>query len=225
MFLRKGVLKICSKFRGEHPCRSAISVKLQRNFTEIGLRHGCSPVRLLHILRTPFPRNTSGWLLLFIVKMVIIYISRWKILRSLHIILWNLSMAHIPLWLNVWQAEWSSDVLFACPFLDGIEHNWWTISLVNCQIKPILMLANVLCRLGRDGALNNWPCCDVKILNIATVRELLWKHSQIIKFWVKKHQSWGFYAVILKLLIIWNWHYQMENLQSSPWWPTWSFII
>ena len=54
---------------------------------------------------------------------------------------------------------------------------------------------------------------------------MLWKHSQIIKFWVKKHQSWGFYAVILKLLIIWNWHYQMENLQSSPWWPTWSFII
>ena len=31
-FLRKGVLKICSKFTGEIPCRSAISVKLQSNF-------------------------------------------------------------------------------------------------------------------------------------------------------------------------------------------------
>ena len=28
------------------------------------LRHGCSPVNLLHIFRTPFPRNTCGWLLL-----------------------------------------------------------------------------------------------------------------------------------------------------------------
>ena len=28
------------------------------------LRHGCSPVNLLHIFRTPFSKNTSGWLLL-----------------------------------------------------------------------------------------------------------------------------------------------------------------
>ena len=33
------------------------------NFIEITLRPECSPVNLLHILRTPFPRNTSGWLL------------------------------------------------------------------------------------------------------------------------------------------------------------------
>ena len=34
------------------------------NFIEITLRYGCSPVNLLHIFRTLFPRNTSGWLLL-----------------------------------------------------------------------------------------------------------------------------------------------------------------
>ena len=62
-FLGKGVLKICSKFTGEHPCRSAISIKLRRNFIDIALLHGCSPVTLLHIFRTPFPRNTAGWLL------------------------------------------------------------------------------------------------------------------------------------------------------------------
>ena len=28
VFLRKGVLKICNKFTGEHPCRSVISIKL-----------------------------------------------------------------------------------------------------------------------------------------------------------------------------------------------------
>ena len=64
MFLGKAVLKICSKFTGEHPCRSAILVKLQSNFIEITLRYGCSPVNLLHIFRTPFPRNTSERLLL-----------------------------------------------------------------------------------------------------------------------------------------------------------------
>ena len=64
VFLGKGVLKICSKFTGEHPCRNAISINLQSNFIEIALRHVCSPVNLQHIFRTPFPRNTSGWLLL-----------------------------------------------------------------------------------------------------------------------------------------------------------------
>ena len=66
VFLRKGVLKICSKFTGEPPYRSAISIKLQSNFIEIALRHGYSPVNLLHIFRTLFPGNTSGWLLLYI---------------------------------------------------------------------------------------------------------------------------------------------------------------
>ena len=57
---------VCSKFTGEHPCRSVISIKLQNNFIEITLRHGCSPVNLLHVVRAPFPKNTPGGLLLFI---------------------------------------------------------------------------------------------------------------------------------------------------------------
>ena len=64
LFSRKGVLKICSKFTGEHSCRNAISIKLESNFIDIALRHGCSPVNLLLVFRTPFPRNTPGWLLL-----------------------------------------------------------------------------------------------------------------------------------------------------------------
>ena len=35
---------------------------------EITLRHGCSPVNLLYIFRTPFIKNTSGWLLLTLVN-------------------------------------------------------------------------------------------------------------------------------------------------------------
>ena len=59
-FLEKSALKISSKFAGEHACRSMISLKLVWNFIEIALQHGCSPVNLLHIFRTPFPRNFSA---------------------------------------------------------------------------------------------------------------------------------------------------------------------
>ena len=51
VFLEKSVLKICSKFIGEHPFRSVISIKLLCIFIEITLRHECSPVNLLHILK------------------------------------------------------------------------------------------------------------------------------------------------------------------------------
>ena len=58
VFLGKGVLKKCSKFTGEHPCRSAISIKSLCNFTGMALRHRCSPGNLLHIFRTPFYKRT-----------------------------------------------------------------------------------------------------------------------------------------------------------------------
>ena len=63
VFSVKGLLKICSKSTGEHPCRSAISIKLHSNFIEITFRHGYSPVNLLHIFRAPFLKNTFGQLL------------------------------------------------------------------------------------------------------------------------------------------------------------------
>ena len=67
----RGVLKIWSKFKGEHPCQSLSSIKLLWNFIEITLRHGWSPINLLHIFRTPFTKITSGWLLLENVESVI----------------------------------------------------------------------------------------------------------------------------------------------------------
>ena len=38
--------------------------KVTKQNIEITLRYGCSPVNLLHIFRTPFPKNTSEGLLL-----------------------------------------------------------------------------------------------------------------------------------------------------------------
>ena len=60
LFLGKYVLKIYSKFTGEHPCQSMISKKLQSNFVEITLSHGCFPVNLLHIFRTPLKISLDG---------------------------------------------------------------------------------------------------------------------------------------------------------------------
>ena len=57
VFLRKGVLKLCSKFTGEHPCRSVISI-------EITFLRGCSHVNLPHIFRTPFPKKITRGVLL-----------------------------------------------------------------------------------------------------------------------------------------------------------------
>ena len=59
--------KMYSKFTGEPPCLSVVLIKLLWNFIEITLWHGCSPVNLLHIFRTSFPKNTFGWLLLKII--------------------------------------------------------------------------------------------------------------------------------------------------------------
>ena len=38
------------------------------SFIEMVLRHGCSPKNLLHIFRKLFPKNTSGWLLRYILN-------------------------------------------------------------------------------------------------------------------------------------------------------------
>ena len=75
VFLRKGVLRIYSKFTGEQPCRSAISVKLLCNFIKITLWHGCSPVNVLHISSTPFPNNTSDGCLLRRYKILFAHIK------------------------------------------------------------------------------------------------------------------------------------------------------
>ena len=56
---KKGVLIICIKFTGEHPCRMVISKKLQSNFET-----GCFTVNLLHFFKTSVSINTSGGLLL-----------------------------------------------------------------------------------------------------------------------------------------------------------------
>ena len=63
VFLRKGALEICSKFAGDHPCQSVISMKL-RNRNKIAFWHMCFPANLPHIFRATFLKNTSEGMLL-----------------------------------------------------------------------------------------------------------------------------------------------------------------
>ena len=62
VFLGKGVVKIYSKFTGEYPLRSVISIKLLSKIIEITLWSGYSPVNLLYIFRTHFNNTTYGGL-------------------------------------------------------------------------------------------------------------------------------------------------------------------
>ena len=55
------------------------------NFINITLRHGCSPVNLLHIFRTSFTKNTSEQLLLVLLilvsEFIIIFIGLQKLVN------------------------------------------------------------------------------------------------------------------------------------------------
>ena len=51
------------------PMPKCDSIKLLWNFIEIILRHECSPLNLLYIIRTPFSKNTSELLALYLVNM------------------------------------------------------------------------------------------------------------------------------------------------------------
>ena len=66
-------------------CKFNKITKLQSNFIEIRLRHGCSPINLLHIFRKTFPKNTSRWLLLMLSTLSAINrLPRCSFLAGLH---------------------------------------------------------------------------------------------------------------------------------------------
>ena len=148
VFLGKGVLKICSKFTGEHPCQSVISVKLLWNFTKITLCHGCSLVNLPHIFRTPlegcfcielismevcltlfpevlFPNRSYG--LTYGENANLSYLRFADVISQSHWMWWNNSyffdchLSNIPVcWLR--SCSWSSTWLFSVRAENYVSH-------------------------------------------------------------------------------------------------------
>ena len=90
LFLGKVALKTCNKFTGKHPCQSVNSIKLLCNFIAFTLRHGCSSLNLLRIFRTPFPKNTSGRLLLIIAEILFRFFEQF--LKSQIIVIYTFKM-------------------------------------------------------------------------------------------------------------------------------------
>ena len=66
----------------------------QSSFIKITLQHGCSPVNLLHIFRTPFPKDTSGGLLLQLKYKKVTNLLSSQNKESLH--LSSIDNGHLP---------------------------------------------------------------------------------------------------------------------------------
>ena len=139
VFLGKVVLKMCSKFTGEQPCRSVISIKLLCNFIEITLRHDCSPVNLLHTFRTRFRKDISGWLLLIILILILSFYSVYHIIITLNA--WCSVKGHTKL---------NKPVVFSCWFVYACMNVWWTArsisfhdgGLYHIETSPLIRSAN-----------------------------------------------------------------------------------
>ena len=99
------------------------------NFIEITLRHRCSRVNLLHIFRTPFPKNVSGGLLLMIAAIELLdtnFTSLYEFTNIFHIDFFLL----FPKWLFylVYPKSWILDAQSGR--LDSGRLDTWTL---DCQ--------------------------------------------------------------------------------------------
>ena len=98
VFLKKGVLKICSKFTGERPTLSCEATLLKSHF-RIGV-----PVKLLHIFRTPFHKNTSGQLLLNRRRSsIIMTLSKWHTSKVLIKLMLTLTPGYNCILIRTWE--------------------------------------------------------------------------------------------------------------------------
>ena len=123
MLLGKGVLEICIKFTRELPCRSAISINLL-----------CSPVNLLHIFRTHFPRNTSAQLLLIMSEKGFGQ-NQWPRSYSSmkEINFWTFWIFELPTFKVISFAMLAETIFFQCIFALStrfIPQNWKVLTLL-----------------------------------------------------------------------------------------------
>ena len=186
VFLGKCVLKICSKFTGEHPCRSAISIKLLCNFIEITLRYGCSPVNLLHIFTTPFLKSTSGWLFLQLSRKVhmnnrICYFQNIRFLvtelGSKKIIRWNvLSNCNCCTRSNLF-------VLYSIQFKRSEQMCLTNLTLILCKYDNVMPALQILKKQSRDIRVSG---CEIELDSfLSSKQDLLYNNCAIIILYAK----------------------------------------
>ena len=136
---------------GEHPCRSAILIKLQNNFIEITLWHECLPVNLLHIFRTSFLRtpldgcfcidlicSRTSWKLLKIFEGL--YKQKANFKRPLNFFKDLSKSFKIFRTLRYCLVFWSWNYVF---FLHYFEYHWTNLCLLSFVIKLLLNLFGI----------------------------------------------------------------------------------
>ena len=92
---------------------------------EIALRHGCSPVNLLHLFRTPFPKNTYGGLYLLC--------GRSKIRSSNP---WHVRKWEYPGISHILHICFQQKCLLRYSYFSSINARLPSLSLEACAIKP-----------------------------------------------------------------------------------------
>ena len=175
------VLKICSKFIEEYPCRSVISINLQSNFIEITLWHGCSPINLLHISRTPFLKNISGRLLLKVDS-----INFWK--HTVH---------HQKHCIDDEQCAFNFvflSLVYACFYLFKLFFVCLFVSLSFCLFLHLQIIATP------------WEWKTRSNLNVSALKQVLF--DVLSHDWTTKPcfmaPHWSFYLLAKKRTLLWS---------------------
>ena len=121
---------------------------MQSNFIEITLRHGCSPVNLLYIFRTPLPKNPSARLLLELgLHIACLFqlpclIQEWERIRnanvpSKHLLVWNVVKVNNKDTKN--RSQWGCSDVFIVNF-ENISHPFLVLSIVHFEQVSVCFL-------------------------------------------------------------------------------------
>ena len=100
---------------------------MRTEIIEITLRYGCSPVNSLHIFRTPFLENTSGW-------------CSWKTLKKrLFSVLWRFYLNFVDVWTSKITNLLHKDVSYVLSAYFGLCF-WKLRSLIQYSVNCYLMI-------------------------------------------------------------------------------------
>ena len=108
--------------------------KVTSDFIEIALRHGCSPVYLLHIYRAPFPKNISGGLLLNLAHDVF-----QRLLRNLVQLFFKTNCCWKKLWqffFSLWNKDPIDQMIFKTKANAQRKLNCSSESFNHCTLIP-----------------------------------------------------------------------------------------
>ena len=151
VLLEKGVLKICSKFTREHPCRSAISIKLQSNFIDLILHDNINVRR--HLNKGKLHLNDTG---------ISRFVRNFRDFLNLFETTWHESTHNL---LNVS----SPSSLSGYPSLSTIDNDLWKI-----QQQRIIYAKNIIIgHLDINSIRNKFDTLDniVKAFDIFLISE------------------------------------------------------